>query len=256
MIRISPRNVPDRDYEGIFIQTMLLSYGTDSGLFDVWEILDGGKQTGAVFRMNGNVRISGAVADFGELREFLGAVGCASVSASDGILLGLGMEPSGVTVMEYRGGEAVVPQEVSPVAAEDLREIYSLVFGAELRGRAFSEWYADISHRMRHGFSRGVCVRVNGEIASVALTVAETGNAAVIGCVSTKKEYRGRGFASSAVKELAEKLYQENRAVFVAVKPDGPKAMYRRLGFVEKSVENYENRVESQIKPDFIPYID
>ena len=144
------------------------------------------------------------------------------------LLLGV-TATTGVT-MEYRG------EPVSDAKAESLspRDVYPLL--AEVFGDAlppFDVWYADVSHRLRHGLCRVAGVLEQGKAASCAMTVAETETAFMIGAVATSPDCRGRGFASAAVRSLVAAGQAAGKQVFISPKNEAARALYKRLGFAE-----------------------
>lgn len=95
-----------------------------------------------------------------------------------------------------------------------LREIYPILqtgFGETLP--AFDAWYADVSHRMRHGVCRAAVVREMGRPVACAMTVAQARDGAVLGAVATLPDYRSRGYASACVTTLAAVLQGEGRRI-------------------------------------------
>lgn len=123
---------------------------------------------------------------------------------------------------------ALKPEELSP------REVYPLLASCFENGLPpFDSWYVDVSHRIRHGCCRIYGFRHDGKPVSCAMTTSECCSAAVIGGVATLQEARGRGYASSIVLTLAEKLMNEGKAVFLSPKNDPARLLYSRLGFRE-----------------------
>jgi GNAT superfamily N-acetyltransferase len=120
--------------------------------------------------------------------------------------------------------EPLFPREVYPVLKacfEDMPE--------------FEAWYADVSHRIRHGFCRIVGFRHEGVPVSCAMTTSECKEAAVIGGVATLEGARGRGYASSNVLTLADMLLSEGKRVFLSPKNESARALYSQIGFRECS---------------------
>ncbi|MBR3289587.1 MAG: hypothetical protein IKI63_02285, partial [Clostridia bacterium] len=105
---------------------------------------------------------------------------------------------TGVT-MEYRG-DPLPPTERSALSPRDVYPLLAAVFGESLP--PFDVWYADVSHRVRHGLCRIAGVRKQGDAVSCAMTVAETETAWLLGAVATKPDYRGKGYASTNVRRL------------------------------------------------------
>ena len=128
----------------------------------------------------------------------------------------------------------VFAQEAQPLCGQaSARALYPLL--AQVFGEAmppFEAWYVDVSHRMRHGFCRTAAVMEEGETAACAMTVAECAGAALIGCVATREESRGRGYASRCVTALAAALQQEGKRVLLSPKNEPARRLYERLGFV------------------------
>lgn len=117
---------------------------------------------------------------------------------------------------------AVTPREYWPVIAT--------VFGDTLP--PFDAWYADVSHRWRHGLCRLMGVYENGEVVAVAMTTAEDDSAMLIGAVATLPAYRGKGYAGKLVTTLAALGQAEGKTVWLSPKNERAEALYARLGFI------------------------
>lgn len=111
-----------------------------------------------------------------------------------------------------------------------LREVYLLLSNTFTNVPPFDSWYVDVSHRVRHGCCHIVGKYSKNELASVAMTVAETEDIALIGGVATLPSYRGKGLASSCITDLISRLPQET----VLIAPSSVEAaqLYQKLGFV------------------------
>ncbi|MCI8553522.1 MAG: GNAT family N-acetyltransferase [Clostridiales bacterium] len=141
--------------------------------------------------------------------------------------------------MPARTGSVLSLCSVPPVEGRicdnpPLRELYPLLvscFGAEIP--CFDAWYADMSHRLRHGQCHIAAVYEEGGPAAVAMTVAECRGAAVLGAVATRPESRGRGYASACVVSLTRTLTAEHRRIYLCPKDEQARRLYIRLGFEE-----------------------
>lgn len=91
-----------------------------------------------------------------------------------------------------------------------LREVYE-VGGSS--SSAFDVWYADMSHRIRHGWARAYLIRANGEPASACLVSAESRWAGLISSVATQKTWRGHGFASALIQAACTDLLHCKKSV-------------------------------------------
>lgn len=116
----------------------------------------------------------------------------------------------------------VLPKEVYDVLVEG--------FGADVLA-PFDVWYADVHHRYRRGLCRIVGVVENGEVVATAMTVAECGEAALIGAVATRAVARGKGYASACVLTLASRLQNEGKRVLLSPKNEYAHRLYERIGF-------------------------
>ena len=111
-----------------------------------------------------------------------------------------------------------------------LSEVYALLSHTFDNIPRFDSWYVDASHKLRHG-----CCHINGmyhknTLVSMAMTVAETEEIALIGGVATLPCYRGRGYASRCITELISQLSQKK----ILISPSNVTAelLYQKLGFV------------------------
>ena len=117
-----------------------------------------------------------------------------------------------------------------PVSPREYYPVLSAVFGEE--SPRFDAWYADVMLRQRRGLCRTFGVIADEKVVSVAMTVAETADGAVIGGVATLPEHRLRGYAARAVIALAVALQAEGKRVFICPKNETAARLYRTLGFV------------------------
>jgi GNAT superfamily N-acetyltransferase len=131
-------------------------------------------------------------------------------------------------------GSVMIMDKVKSVSAlhretPSLQRVYDLLSDTFSDISPFESWYVDVSHRIRHACCHIAVISENEKIISSAMTVAETKNAALIGCVATLPSYRGRGFASRCVSELLAVLPHEK--VYIAPKNAIVAQIYSRLGF-------------------------
>ena len=90
---------------------------------------------------------------------------------------------------------------------------------------------ADVSHRLRHGTLRLCGTNANGALASVAMTVAESEDCAVLGAVACHPDHRRRGLGTAAVSALVNRLVSEGKTVYLHRARGVSEAFYRRMGF-------------------------
>lgn len=78
---------------------------------------------------------------------------------------------------------------------------------------------------------RGVCIEIDGKIASLAQTDFETKNAAVIVGVATDKNYQGRGLATQCLEYLSSILQEEGKDLYLQYNNLDAEGIYDKLGF-------------------------
>ena len=71
---------------------------------------------------------------------------------------------------------------------------------------------------------------------AVAMTVAESHNGAVLGAVASSPEHRSRGYGSSIVKYITNRLVAENKAVYLHRAKNANVSFYNNLGFKETGI--------------------
>ncbi|MBR3289720.1 MAG: GNAT family N-acetyltransferase [Clostridia bacterium] len=136
---------------------------------------------------------------------------------------------TGVTML-YRG-DPLLPESADTLSARDAYPLLRAVFGDALP--PFDVWYADVSHRLRHGLCRIKGVSERGEAVSCAMTVAETPAAWLLGAVATRANCRGRGYASAVIRSLIADGHAAGKQVLISPKNEAARALYARLGFAE-----------------------
>ena len=127
------------------------------------------------------------------------------------------------TVPHFPKADAPSPRDMYPVL--------SAVFTENLP--PFDSWYVDVSHRVRHGLCHVAGIRRGEELAAVAMTVAETGNGAVLGSVATMPAYRRQGLSTACIGSLIAAVQDENpeKTIWIIPKTDYAENFYRKLGF-------------------------
>ncbi len=94
---------------------------------------------------------------------------------------------------------------------------------------SFDAWYVDFSHRVRHGHCHIAAVMEGERVVSVATTVAETENCAILGQVATDAACRRRGYASRCLISLINRL--QGKRLYILPINITAQATYENLGF-------------------------
>lgn len=116
---------------------------------------------------------------------------------------------------------------------ERFRRCYEILAESfENMGR-FDEWYADISHRVRHGVSE-LYLRDG----STVTKSFEVGGFVFLSHIATEKSARGRGGARRLLYSLARKFEGEGKAAYLFAF-DHRKSFYEAIGFVPAAEDIY-----------------
>lgn len=134
--------------------------------------------------------------------------------------------------------------EIDP--APKLRDVYNVILACqsdEFKVGSFEPWYVDLSHRIRHGCARAYLLKVDGEVRATCLVSAESDYAGLISGVATIPRFRGRGYATAAVRRACFDLARSGKQPVLECLPT-LSAFYTRLGF-EKTAQVEELAAKS-----------
>lgn len=224
-----------RDAFGCKISALAHAYGTQTPFACFWLQTNGqGRVVSALARLEDTVILCASPdADFEELGSFLGVLGARTLQC--------GGEPAGFLQNRpaQRGVVMRLVDELTKPAPPyehnpHLTEVYSLLDAARepaFQPPPFKQFYVDMSHRVRHGAARCVGIRQEGALASCAMTVAETADAAIIGAVATSPGQRNQGFGGMVVRALARELWAEGKTIYLFRQQGKLRRFYENLGF-------------------------
>lgn len=223
-------DVPDDTPFGCKIRSAAAAYGLHEPFEQFW-VQDGGTIIAKID--NEAVLAEGEHTDMEELAAFLKTLdlqdlACTEETAKD---LGLPYNAQG-EIMVLRPENIVRSTYADTVMNPGPREIYALLEQAKSESfpvPEFEPFYMDLAFRTRHGAAMTAGVRQGGRLAACALCSAITDNAAVISAVACVPGLRHRGYASTAVSFLAEKLNRGKLFIFRAKGEN--EAFYQSLGF-------------------------
>ena len=216
------------------VRALCRSYAPSLPFVDYWLTADeAGQVNGAIARNGASFLLY--MTDRSELREvasFLHMAGAAQVLGNGRFVLeGFAREKTGA-VMVTKQPAAVTAD--CPVIEPDIRAVHALLMTCADRDfcpPAFEDFYVDVSHRLRHGTLRLCGTNANGALASVAMTVAESEDCAVLGAVACHPDHRRRGLGTAAVSALVNRLVSEGKTVYLHRARGVSEAFYRRMGF-------------------------
>ena len=171
-------------------------------------------------------------ADFDELAEFLPAVGGQTLLCESRVVHQLGFDSGS----EYTALEFITESEISVGAESDdftLEELYALLKSGEdgeIELPEHDAWYADMSHRIRHGGAEVFAVREGNTLAAAAVSPFVSEGLALISGVAVDPLCRRKGLGKNAVAGLAVRLKLSDRQVFV-ISEEKLIPFYKSAGF-------------------------
>lgn len=219
------------------IISLCKSYNPDLVFVDYWLVQDeNGENTGAIARNGSNfILFLTDDSDIEEISSFMRVAGASAVICD------------GKYELDFTGGKtlegrvlvrntAYNDEDELSFIEPDIKSAYELIQKSADENFIppnFEDFYVDVNHKLRHNTSRLIGIVENGEAAAVAMTVAESDRAAVLGAVSCDPEYRRRGFGSSLIKHITNILVEENKAVYLHRAENDNVEFYKNLGFTE-----------------------
>lgn len=232
-------SISSRDPFACRIISQYYCYPPSLAFVDYWLISDDktNEITGAISRCGTNfILFLTEKTDIGEVSSFMRVAGAAGAICSGMYKLELygGMSVSGVILKKntpYKITDSVVCADTP-----DIKSAYQLL--AECADEsftppAFDDFYVDVNHKLRHKAMRMCAIYDKSKLASVAMTVAESKDAAVLGAVSCHPDYRKRGYGSTVVRYITNQLVNENKTVYLHRAKNANVSFYNNLGFEE-----------------------
>lgn len=225
-------NVPEDTPFGCKIVSAARVYGLKEPFEQFWE-QEGGT---VIAKLDAEaILLEGKKTDAEELRAFLRTLDLKGLCCPDETAKNLGIPFSRhgeIMVLHPKADSAAGRRGEAEEKDPGPREIYALLeqsHGTDFPVPEFEPFYLDISFRTRHGAALSSGVSLGGLLAACAVCTSVTDSAAVISAVVCAPDFRRRGLAGIAVRDLVAKLRRPNIYVFRA---DGQnEEFYRSLGF-------------------------
>ena len=206
------------------------AYGASTPFFMLWSQKKSGETVAVISSLSGDVTLSlSENSDFDEIESFLYAIGFSSVfynAEYEGLLRFANAEKGKIMRLEK-----TVSAEKPDFSKPDYKAVFDLLF--EKGEASFGDWFTDLAHKNRHGSADIVTKTVNGKTVAVAVCIAKTDKAALIGSVKTDREYRNNGYGTKLVAELCSYLQESGRQIFLCREENKNREFYLRLGFAD-----------------------
>lgn len=191
--------------------------------------MDNDNINGVISKIDGDVTLSLCnISPLEEIKEFINLIGYSKILCNEDYSHAFDGNKTKGSILKALGKSGNL-RKVKELYTEDLKDAYKLIEEAFEIKLDFMSWFADISHKMRHGGARSFGVFEDGNLVSVAFSLFETEKSAVLSSVTTKKLYRGCGFGEMAVKKVLSENVQKD--VYVFTENEVAENWYKKLGF-------------------------
>lgn len=227
-------SVCSNDVFGTRISAYFMTYGNEFDFFNSWiQINDNNQPCAAICLINGHMTLTCTKgADFEELAAFVEMTNFTSLQCERSVAKKLSLTQNlwGYVVRFDKKSDFSLKLEEPLVI--DYKEIYSLIKNAGLIGVfEYLPWLSDIKYKEKKGTAKIAAASVNGKIASSAMALFITKNAALLGAVATDPAQRGKGLAGALVTKLGNEMLEQKKRVELLCANDSIVNFYKSLGF-------------------------
>lgn len=224
------------------IRCLLDSYGLNFDFVQFW--LQYGKDkkiTSAISKVDGNITVQITEnSDIPELKEFFEVTGFTSV-LSERCFFDNKKTVENI-IMELKNPKEKTVFGLKTVINPDLKEFYNVLLKCQNKKfivPKYEDFLIDVSHKVRHNTALCLGLQKNNSLVSVAMTVSQSKNTAIIGAVATDSNFRRLGYGGYTVIKLAELMGK--RKIFIMRDKHENESFYKSLGF-----ENVGNFIVSE----------
>ena len=219
------------------ILSLFHSYHPGLAFVDYWLTADDdGTTNGAIARNGSNfILFLTEQSALDEIASFLRLSGATGILCDGKYRLDFSAGDTTGVIMKINTPIDVADEDITLVAPDikSAYELISLCADENFTPPAFEDFYVDVNHKLRHGAMRMYGIIDEGTLAALALTVAESGDGAVLGAVACHPDYRRKGFGSLIVQHTVNRLIAEQKTVFLHRAENANAAFYHKLGFID-----------------------
>ncbi len=187
--------------------------------------------TGIISKIDTNVTLSlTEEAPLEEINEFLNIVGYSKILCDNRYSSAFIGDKNCGKILKASLAEKT-DCKVHELYSENLKDAFELIQDSFDLKLDFVSWFADISHKIRHGGARLFGIYEGDLLISCAFSLFETETSSVMSSVTTRKEYRKKGYGELLVKSVLSE--NNNKDVFVFTENKDVESWYKKLGFTE-----------------------
>ncbi|MBQ9850632.1 MAG: GNAT family N-acetyltransferase [Clostridia bacterium] len=210
------------------ISALAQTYGFSQSFVLFWVQYADDAPVAAVCRLDGCMSICCLEnADYEELSEFVKAVGFSALSCREETLRRLGFEASKASyIVKYN---AVSEKEENGVLWDyDKKAVYELLCDCGFDMGGYGSFVADYCSKLNKGTAKLAAVAHERlDACASALFIGE--RSVLLGAVATRESARGKGYASRAVRALADSF--KDKTVYLFCRNDSLLGFYEKIGF-------------------------
>lgn len=224
-----------KGYFGARINTTLAAYGTDDRFVRTWYEEKDEKLVAVMQLTEGAAVVKCRQdADFDSLTALLQFVGAKTVIGDRESVKNLPFMVSGQGMLMTCDSLSAPAATAQPVDSEQLADLYPVLFGESAKEndkRAFAAWFADLSHRVRHGLCECFAIYKNNIAVSCAAVLYSNAQYGCIGAVATRPEFRKHGFGKDCTLAATQNVIAHGQTACLACADSGIHQWYEAMGF-------------------------
>lgn len=222
-------------YFGARINTALAAYATDDRFVRTWYEEKDGRILAVMQLTEGAATIKcTAQCDFGSLTALLHFAGAKTVIGDIESMKNFPFSATEQGVLMHSSSPQKTEIAAELLDSEQLNLLYPVLFGeetAQADRRAYAAWFADLSHRVRHGLCDCFAVFDGKKAVSCAAVLYSNAKYGCIGAVATNPDFRGKGYGRICTLTAAHSVMQSGQMPCLACDGSGIQKWYESMGF-------------------------
>lgn len=229
----------DGSIVGTKILCQIEAYGLERDFLNVWILKDAEITTAVIAAFYDDLAlIASDDADFEQLGAFLAMFFYKSLTLPESLCDKLDICDY-ISKKGYRFDSTAGEVSTEKLTEAYISDAYKLI-SKEIPGsfsgekEAYLSFLSDYTFRERRDLARGVCTLTDGKLSSVAITSAETKDAAVISGVACDGNLRKKGLGKRTVLSMVAILENENKKPYVIALNKSAEGFYEHIGFTFK----------------------
>lgn len=201
-------------FVGIKITANYLSYGNKFAFCAFWVQFENDTPTALICKFEETILISAMKnADVNELKQFCYTLGFKTMHADLDLLKKMNLNNiTEYQVLFLKGNGTAFSNSFTMPSLEKVYDIIYSEYNINIFKNRWEGWYADLSHRIRHGTAAAVC---NENAACIASHI--TNDSAIISGIAVLPEKRRMHLGSKIINEML--LILKGRNIFAAAEP-------------------------------------